>query len=144
LAAKAAVQLGLREVESAIPDLIAAWENENLERMQPFFAIALGLLGDDRGQELLQAYLRTPEIRNHAAVALAGIGQGEAALFELEFALDDPDPLVRFHAIRALALIGPSRIEEHLRRMSEDPDENVAAYATRELLRLQRRGRSPR
>lgn len=141
LAAKAAVQLGLRGDQEALGALGEAWDQ--YPRMRPFFAIALGLLGDARGEDVLREGLRAPELRNHCAVALAVVGDASNLRFDLQFALEDPDPLVRLRALEALIALDPSNLDELLAQAGEDPDARVRA-AAEEASRGRRRPRRAR
>jgi HEAT repeat protein len=141
LASKSAVQLGLRGDREALDTLVSSYEDPELGRFRPFFAIALGLLGDDRGLELLRAGLRAVELRDHCAVAMAGSGHAEDVLFELEFAFDNVDPLVRLRALEALVELGTIQVDSLLERAADDPDarvREVAASARRDRRRRSR------
>ena len=144
LGAKAAVQLGLHGSESSTSLLLESWSSENYARMRIFFAIALGLVGDESGRDMLEAALRTPELRNHCAIALGKLGSGSDVAFELEFAMEDRDPLVRLSALDSLIDLAPSGLARILESSREDPDPRVTALAERAQERLNRRNRRRR
>ena len=141
LAAKAGVQLGLHGAEVSLPVLQSAFANEAYQRLQVFFAISLGLLGDERGADLLAAAVRTPELRNHCAIALGKIGRGNEVVFELEFAMSDPDPLVRLAALEVLIELERSGLQATVETALSDADARVRAAAERAHRRLTRRNR---
>ena len=141
LGAKAAIQLGLHRSASSLELLQSAYGSEQYARLRIFFAIALGLLGDEQGRELLASAITTPELRNHCAIALAGIGSGADVNFELVFAMTDVDPLVRLRALEALIELGRSDLDEILVEASNDVDRRVRGEAEQALRRLRRRDR---
>jgi HEAT repeat protein len=142
LAAKAAIQLGLRGDDEALPALEAGWARAEYVRMRPFFAIAFGLLGDRRGETVLRAGLGVPELRNHCAVALAGVGEAATVRFDLGFALEDADPLVRLRALEGLIGLEPSNLDAVLERASLDADARVRGVAEEARQRRQRARRT--
>ena len=141
LAAKAAIQLGLHRVSDSLAAISSAYERDDYARMRPFFVIALGLLGDGRGESVLREGLTVLELRNHCAVALNELGYGSDVLFELRFALSDSDPLVRLRALEGLIALDPSDILELVEAATEDPDMRIQEEAEAALRRLQRRQR---
>jgi len=141
LAAKAAIQLGLHRVGDSLAAISDSYERDDYARMRPFFAIALGLLGDGRGESVLREGLTVLELRNHCAVALNELGYGSEVLFELRFALSDGDPLVRLRALEALIELEPSDIVDLVDEATEDPDARIQEEAEAALRRLQRHQR---
>jgi hypothetical protein len=142
LAAKSAVQLGLRLDTDSLLLLQAAYSAEHYARMRPFFAISLGLLGDGRGEDILRAGLPAIELRNHCAVALSALGHGADVLFELKFSMDDVDPLVRLRALEGLVEREPSDLDNIVAVALIDTDarvRGVAEAAHRQLNRRRRR-----
>jgi hypothetical protein len=129
LVAKAAVQLGLRQDAQSLPAIQGAYGLDTNARIQPYLAIALGLLGDGQGEATLRSGLLTEELRDHCAVALSRLGMAGDARFELEFALDDPDPLVRLGALEGLIGLAPHNLDELLARAAADPDGRVSQRA---------------
>ncbi|MBN1945392.1 MAG: HEAT repeat domain-containing protein [Bradymonadales bacterium] len=144
LGAKAAIQLGLMQDRQSLALLGEAAESEAYARMQPYFAIALGLLGDNRGEGNLRSGLLVSELRNHCAVALSRLGFAGEVVFELEFAMSDPDPLLRRLALDGLIELSPSRIVEILERAENDPDAQVQSRARAALRQIRERQRRPR
>ena len=141
LGAKAAIQLGLHQSRSSLELLQSAYESEQYARLRVFFAIALGLLGDEHGRELLTSAITTPELRNHCAISLAGLGSAADVYFELGFAMSDVDPLVRLRALEALIELGRADLEEALVAATADVDRRVRTEAEQALQRLRRRDR---
>ncbi len=141
LGAKAAVQLALRGSTDSLALLQGAYESEAYSRMRPFLAIALGVLGDTAVEPVLRSALRTPELRNHCAVALARLGHAGDVRFELDFAMSDVDPLVRLLALEALIELAPARLDDILESASSDSDPRVAALAVAASERRERRRR---
>ena len=144
LGAKAAIQLGLHRAASSLELLQEAFVSEQYARLRIFFAIALGLLGDETGRELLASAITTPELRNHCAIALSSLGSAGDVYFELGFALSDTDPLVRLRALEGLVALERSDLEEKLAEATADRDRRVRTEAERALQRLQRRERRRR
>ncbi|WP_214019805.1 HEAT repeat domain-containing protein [Methanoculleus sp.] len=96
-------------------------------------AAALGRIGDARAIDPLirlfgDAYTG---VRSVAAAAVAALGPD--ALEPLEAALDDPVPVVRLTAARALGIIGNPRSIPLLIRHLEDPAREVGVVAARTL-----------
>ena len=143
LEAKAAIQLGLRGDIQSLEILQSAYENEAYERMAVFFAIALGLLGDESVEPILRAAITTPELRNHSAIAISTIADPASIRFELEFALSDPDPFVRIRALEAIINLEPRDLETLLNEAAEDSDSRVRQLADETIRRLESRRRRP-
>jgi HEAT repeat protein len=143
LGAKAAIQLGLRGDIQSLEILQSAYGNEAYERMGVFFAIALGLLGDESVEPVLRAAITTPELRNHCAIAISAIADPASIRFELEFALADPDPFVRIRALDAIINLEPRDLETLLNEAAEDGDSRVRQLADETIRRLESRRRRP-
>jgi HEAT repeat protein len=96
---------------------------------QPQLPPAVG--GDD--QSFMQNLFRDFGVKETAADALARIG--EEAVPSLIVALSDPDPDVRAHAARAVAILGPKAQSAvpALIRLLHDPDDYVRRNAARAL-----------
>ncbi len=91
--------------------------------------LKLGETGRDASVDALKNALADPsgEVRDAAAVALARLGQGDAAQFVN--ALKDPDEGVRASAAHSLGLIGRDGHDELKKALSSDPSVSVRAEA---------------
>ena len=143
LGAKAAMQLALRGDVHSLELLQVAYGNAAYERMNVFFAIALGLLGDEAVEVVLRSAIRTPELRNHCAIAISALGDPSSVRFELEFALSDPDPFVRIRALEAIISLEPRDLVNLLEVASGDSDSRVRQLADEAKRRLERGNRRP-
>ncbi len=96
-------------------------------------AAALGRIGDARAIGPLIRLFGDgyTQVRSVAAAAVAAFGPG--ALEPLEAALDDPVPVVRLTAARAIGLVGNPRSIPLLIRHLEDPAREVGVIAARTL-----------
>lgn len=144
LGAKAAIQLGLHRAVEGREALGAAWDDPRYERLRVFFAIALGLVGDDRGAELLRSAIRSRELANHCAIALGVLGEAARYPFEVEFALADPDPLVRRIALAVAIDAEHPRLDAMLEAALVDSDRLVVESARAAVEARERRARRRR
>lgn len=96
-------------------------------------AAALGRIGDARAVDPLIRLFSDgyPGVRNAAAVAVAAFGPD--VLEPLEAALDDPAPVVRLTAARAIGIVGNPRSIPLLVGHLEDPAREVGVVAARTL-----------
>ncbi len=122
---------GLAEmgIAEAIPDIIEAMEDENAQDLSETVFKALSRLGEP-GVDALAGFLvdRDERRRRRAVAALTGV-KGEKAGRLLTEALNDPAPMVRLAALRALAGRDPSR--SGLASVFEDENAEVRAEAVR-------------
>jgi len=138
LVAKAATGLAdLGDTES-IPAMVPFLTHEDIG---VFIAMALGRLGDARGHDQLKEAVREPLLRDHAAIAL-GLSGDTTVLYQVRFALDNPDPFVRRDAV---VVLGRLKDFESLSRVEaladHDPDKRVRDVAVVAVRRIERRRR---
>lgn len=122
----------------AVPDIVAAMQDENAQDMTEAAFKALALMGQP-GIEALAGYLdeKSTRLRRRAAASLAASDAGEAAE-PLARAFSDSSAEVRIAAMRSLAVRNPQ--DSRLAEMLEDPDANVRAGAV-QICGLQQPGR---
>jgi hypothetical protein len=138
---KAAVTLGLLMDSAALADIVALGEDPALEGYRVFIDVARGLLGDGVTEPVLRALLTERTFRDHAAIALARMGDSSVA-FELGFAYRSPDPMIREAAVQAAARTRTGNAETLLDAALTDPSARLADWAGR-ALRWYSHGRLP-
>ena len=125
---------GLRDPGSTVVNALIESLNQGDQRLTREALLALGRIGDPAA---LQPVLRClaadrGDTRLAAIDALAGLGgqdSSEAAGKPLVTLLDDPQPVVRDCAVRALGAAGGPLAVQHLPRMLDDEDRNVCRGA---------------
>ncbi len=125
---KAAVAAGLREDRALLGDVRGWLDDSAFEGFHTFVYLVMGLLGDESVAEVLAELLSQRATRDHAAIALARAGD-TGRLFELQFALENPDPMVRRAALRVASGQAYSAIHSAARRLVDDPNASVAGLA---------------
>ena len=125
---------GLGDSGSTVVNALIESLNQGDQRLTREALLALGRIGDPAA---LQPVLRClaadrGDTRLAAIDALAGLGgqdSSEAAGKPLVTLLDDPQPVVRDCAVRALGAAGGPLAVQHLPRMLDDEDRNVCRGA---------------
>lgn len=138
---KAAVTLGLLLDTTVLADIVALAEDPALEGYRVFIDVARGLLGDATTESVLRALLTERTFRDHAAIALARMGDTSVA-FELGFAYRSPDPMIREAAVQAAARSRTGNAETLLDAALTDPSARLADWVGR-ALRWYSHGRLP-
>ncbi|MCM2466746.1 HEAT repeat domain-containing protein [Methanoculleus oceani] len=131
----AAEAIGEIRDESGVDPLILL-TNDAGQDVRTAAAAALGRIGDARAIGPLMRLFGDgySGVRSVAAAAVAA--SGPDALEPLEAALDDPVPVVRLTAARAIGLVGNPRSIPLLIRHLEDPAREVGVVAARTLGRF--------
>lgn len=138
---KAAVTLGLLLDRAALSDVGALTDDPDLSGYRVFLDVARGLLGELDTQPVLRALLVERTFRDHAAIALARMGDTSVA-FELGFAYRSVDPMIREAAVQAAARHRTANAEALLEAAQQDPSARLAVWAER-ALRWYSHGRIP-
>ncbi len=125
---------GLRDPGSTVVNALIESLNRGDQRLTREALLALGRIGDPAALEPILCCLAADrgDTRLAAIDALAGLGGGggsEAAGKPLVTLLDDPQPVVRDCAVRALGTAGGPLAVQHLPRMLDDEDRNVCRGA---------------
>lgn len=127
---KAAVAAGLRADTALLGDVTAWLDDPAFEGYHTFVYLVMGLLGDSAVDGVLAELVSQRATRDHAVIALARNGD-HSRLFELRFALQNSDPLVRRAALSAASDPAYSAIHNAARQLVDDPNAAVAALARR-------------
>lgn len=139
---KAGLWLAL-EGDAAVRDAIFAMQyDEAFDGLRSVAVLALGLLGEEGARPTLETMRSVPELRDHAAIGLLRLGDTSAAI-DVRIATENPDPHVRYHALRALTERHVEGTPALLDAASDDLSPRIARYAQREA-RLWRRRSAPR
>lgn len=127
------------------PDAYVAAFNSPRWRSTSWVLVALGRTGSPAVRPLLVEALHTDEsefIRLSAAIALRHL-PGVDTVAALVRALDDPHPLVRYHAIHSLGAVGHEAVLARLRRLAAESADRAITDAAATAVRMltQRLGR---
>jgi len=144
--ADAALALADVGAEEALATLLVAVEDDD-QRVRQMALTALGEIGDPRATQRLARALRDPrpEVRYQAVIAFARVAKGDAAAVAtaLSDALVDPDPAIRYIAMRLAEEYddggGPlrnNRLETRARQLVETPDDDVVVVSALYLARI--------
>jgi hypothetical protein len=125
---KAAVAAGLREDLTILDDVVAWIDDAEFDGYHAFVFLIRGLLGDRQVVPVLEQLVRQRATRDYAVIALVRTGDTNR-LFELRFALQNEDPLVRRAALQAASGPDYAPIHASARELIEDPNAGVAAAA---------------
>lgn len=138
LVAKAATGLANLRDKDAAPLLRPLAQDPDIG---PFVLLALGRLGEMPQPDALQALLKEPQTRDHAAVAL-GMGNDRSALLPVRYALRCPDPFVRRDAVEILGRWEDvASLNELKALLARETDKRVLAVGELALRRLERKAK---
>jgi HEAT repeat protein len=117
-----------------VPQVVQALQeaaSEGKPELRREALVALGSIGDVDALPCLVVSLATADRDVRLAALNAIIALGQAPGFENRIAelLDDPEPLVRQRAVRALSTVGAEAAIEHIPRMLDDEDREVCRTA---------------
>lgn len=132
LRARAALTLALLDDGDSSEQITALRDDEAMASYRLFITLATGLLGDEFATPLLEELLREQATRPLAAIALARLGD-DSMIFELQFAYQSDDPIIREAVVRAVVALRPPGAEDFLAQAASDPLPRIADYAAREL-----------
>ncbi len=129
--AAAADAIGALKLTSAFTDLEKVYKSTNDWLMQFSIIAALGELGDLRGFELLADALanNSNDLVKIAAIGALGELRDPRSLDLLLPLIDNPDWQVRHRLAQAFANIGTEQAIAALKKLTEDPTEQVAEIA---------------
>ena len=139
---KVALWLALESDSGIEDDVRSMTQDAAFDGLQSLVTLTLGLLGDTAATSTLEAMRFRVETRPYAAIALLRMGERSAAV-DVRLAVEDPDPSLRYAALRALAEGHVEGTLPLLLAASADLNPRIARYATREA-RLWRRRAAPR
>lgn len=138
LLAKAATGLANVGDKEAVPLLEPFLRDESIG---VFVAMAMGRLGDARGHEQLKEALKEGMLRDHAAIAL-GMSGDKTVVYQVRFALENPDPFVRRDAVTVLGRLKDRESLARVEAMAEkDVDKRVREAAVVAVRRIEPRRR---
>ncbi|HUT75374.1 MAG TPA: HEAT repeat domain-containing protein [Armatimonadota bacterium] len=132
----AALSLGRIGDSRAVESLARCADDENEPLMLRAYAIdALGVIGDNRGFDVVYDALREEELEDEALYALGRFADMRALVPLARAALSD-DSINRICAIGALSSLGDRAALPYLHRLTLDPDTFIVRQALRGLGRL--------